>query len=241
MASGAHHVVLRDVPALAPQLAATTPFDPAYAYLFNSYYEAVGPRHPRPQRGLLSRPSVDEVANYRVHVDDAMHELIDECDAEAAALVVLGLHHEQQHQELLADGHQARACTAIRPIPSTSTRRTCRRSPTPLGYAPVHGGNTEIGHEDAGFSFDNESPRHVVHLEPIGIADRLVTARRVARVHRRRRLPPSRAVALRRLVRGAGRTVGRHRSTGATTVPMVGASSRSAAGARSTRTNPSCT
>src|SRR5258708_12337710 len=77
------------------------PFDPAYAYLFNSYYEAVGPRHPRPQRGLLSRPSVTEIARYRAHVDDAMHNLIDRCDAKAAALIVLGLHHDQQHQKLL--------------------------------------------------------------------------------------------------------------------------------------------
>src|ERR1700687_1550008 len=86
---------------LSPNAERYAPFDPAYAYLFNSYYEAVGPRHPRPQRSLLSRPSVDEIARYRTYVDHAMHELIDECDPDSAALVVLGLHHEQQHQELL--------------------------------------------------------------------------------------------------------------------------------------------
>jgi len=86
---------------LSPRSERYEAFDPAYAYLFNSYYEAVGPRHPRPERGLLSRPSVAEIGRYRVHVDDAMHDLIERCDAETASLIVLGLHHEQQHQELL--------------------------------------------------------------------------------------------------------------------------------------------
>ena len=101
MASGAHDLVLRDLPPHAPTLEGYTPFHPAYGFLFNSYYEAVGPRHPRPQRGLLSRPSVDEIARYRAHVDDAMHDLIERCPDEAAPLIELGLHHEQQHQELL--------------------------------------------------------------------------------------------------------------------------------------------
>ena len=161
---------------LSPRSSRYAAFDPAYAYLFNSYYEAVGPRHPRPQRGLLSRPSVGEVAQYRAHVDDAMHAFIDECDAEAAALVGLGLHHEQQHQELLLmDIKHVLHCNPTDPVyvdnpyvPEVST---------PLHFAPVHGGNTEIGHAGTGFSFDNESPRHIVHLEPIGLADRLVCAR----------------------------------------------------------------
>src|SRR4051812_3741886 len=90
---------------LEPRLAGYADFDPDFGYLFNSYYETVGPRHPRAQRGLLSRPTLDEVAHYRSHVDVAMEKLIDSCDADAwaefAALAVLGLHHEQQHQELL--------------------------------------------------------------------------------------------------------------------------------------------
>src|SRR5882672_4552850 len=90
---------------LEPTLTGYTSFDPDFRYLFNSYYEAVGPRHPRSQRGLLSRPTVDEVARYRAHVDAAMEKLIDGCAADAwptfAQLAVLGLHHEQQHQELL--------------------------------------------------------------------------------------------------------------------------------------------
>ena len=164
---------------LSPQAERYAPFDPAYAYLFNSYYEAVGPRHPRPQRGLLSRPSVDEIARYRTYVDGAMHELIDTCDSEAAALVVLGLHHEQQHQELLLmDIKHVLHCNPTDPVytgalhvPGVST------SSTPLRFVPVHGGNTEIGHDGPEFSFDNERPRHVVHLEPMHIADRLVCAR----------------------------------------------------------------
>jgi len=90
---------------LEPTLTGYDVFDPDFRYLFNSYYETVGPRHPRSERGLLSRPTVEEVARYRAHVDAAMEKLIDGCDADAwpdlAALAVLGLNHEQQHQELL--------------------------------------------------------------------------------------------------------------------------------------------
>jgi len=161
---------------LAPRAERYVPFDPAYAYLFNSYYEAVGPRHPRPHRGLLSRPSVDEIARYRAYVDDAMHGLIDDCDAGGAALVVLGLHHEQQHQELLLmDIKHVLHCNPTDPV--YASERYAPPGPTPLRFATVNGGNVEIGHDGPGFSFDNEGPRHVVHLEPIGIADRLVCAR----------------------------------------------------------------
>jgi len=90
---------------LEPTLTGYDVFDPDFRYLFNSYYETVGPRHPRSERGLLSRPTVEEVARYRAHVDAAMEKLIDGCDKDAwpefAALATLGLHHEQQHQELL--------------------------------------------------------------------------------------------------------------------------------------------
>jgi ergothioneine biosynthesis protein EgtB len=148
------------------------PFDPAYAYLFNSYYEAVGPRHPRPQRGLLSRPSVDEIARYRIYVDQAMHELIDECNPETAALVVLGLHHEQQHQELLLmDIKHVLHCNPTDPVYAGAPHTPAVR--TPLRFVPVHGGNTEIGYDGPDFSFDNESPRHVVYLETMYIADGL--------------------------------------------------------------------
>jgi ergothioneine biosynthesis protein EgtB len=161
---------------LSPRVERYAQFDPAYAYLFNSYYEAVGPRHPRPQRGLLSRPSVAEIARYRAHVDDAMHELIEECDADAAALIRLGLHHEQQHQELLLmDIKHVLHCNPTDPVYKAEAYSLA--TPTELGFAPVHGGNAEIGYDGSGFSFDNEGPRHVVHLEPMRIADRLVCAR----------------------------------------------------------------
>ena len=161
---------------LSPLVEHYAPFDPAYAYLFNSYYEAVGPRHPRPQRGLLSRPSVAEIARYRSHVDHAMHELIDDCDAEAAALVVLGLHHEQQHQELLLmDIKHVLHCNPIDPVYAPEAHTPT--APSRLRFTAVPGGNTEIGHDGAEFSFDNEGPRHLVHLESMELGDRLVCAR----------------------------------------------------------------
>ncbi len=101
MAPGAHYLVLRDLRAAAACAAATAPFDPAYEYLFNSYYEAVGPRHPRPQRGMLTRPGLAEVMSYRRHVSDAMAALLDGGNQDIDAIVELGLHHEQQHQELI--------------------------------------------------------------------------------------------------------------------------------------------
>jgi ergothioneine biosynthesis protein EgtB len=161
---------------LSPRSERYEAFDPAYEYLFNSYYEAVGPRHPRPERGLLSRPSVNEVARYRAYVDDAMHDLIERCDAGTASLVVLGLHHEQQHQELLLmDIKHVLHCNPT--DPAYSIEPYALRTPEPAGFVPVHGGNVEIGADGTGFCFDNERPRHAVYLEPVKIADRLVRAR----------------------------------------------------------------
>src|SRR5438477_4888422 len=99
---------------LSPRVGRYCAFDPAYTYLFNSYYEAVGPRHPRPHRGLLSRPSVAEIARYRRYVDDAMHRLIDHAGDAEVELIELGLHHEQQHQELLLmDIKHVLSCNSI--------------------------------------------------------------------------------------------------------------------------------
>jgi ergothioneine biosynthesis protein EgtB len=169
---------------LEPTLAGYDVFDPDFRYLFNSYYEAVGPRHPRSQRGLLSRPSVEEVARYRAHVDAAMDKLIDHCDddrwPELSALAVLGLHHEQQHQELLLMdikhvlfNNPVDSAYAEAPLASLAPAR-------PLRMLEYEGGLVAVGHDaersDAGFAFDNESPRHRVYLEPYRIADRLVTA-----------------------------------------------------------------
>jgi len=161
---------------LSPSLPGYAPFDPAYGYLFNSYYEAVGPRHPRPSRGLISRPSVEEVARYRAHVDDAMHKLLDDCDdAAQLALVELGLHHEQQHQELLLmDIKHVLHCNPTDPVYAAGAD-TYDGADVARDLVDVAGGNVEIGHHGRGFAFDNEGPRHIVRLEPFRIAPRLVT------------------------------------------------------------------
>jgi len=144
-----------------------TEFDPAYRYLFNSYYEAVGPRHPRPQRGLVTRPGVTEVGRYREYVQDAV--------VRALELVELGCNHEQQHQELLlmdikhlfsthafAPVYVERAADSDAPLASQAWRR-------------VDGGLIEIGHDGPGFCYDNEGPVHRVYLEDFEIAERAVT------------------------------------------------------------------
>jgi ergothioneine biosynthesis protein EgtB len=170
---------------LEPSLTGYDLFDPDFRYLFNSYYEAVGPRHPRSQRGLLSRPTVEEIARYRAHVDTAMEKLIDRCDTgawpELAALAVLGLHHEQQHQELLL--MDIKHVLFNNPFDSAyvDTAVASVHGPRAMRMLEYPGGLVEIGHAHApghenGFAFDNESPRHKVFLEPFRIADRLVTS-----------------------------------------------------------------
>ena len=153
--------------------------DSRYAFLFNSYYVQAGERHCRAQRGLATRPTLAEVLAYRRHVDEAVTALLDRVadDAEhpAHALVVLGLHHEQQHQELLL--------TDIKHVLWTNPLRPAYRSAsiTPRGpVAPLHWhdiveGVHEIGHDGEGFAYDNETPRHKVYLQPARIASRLVT------------------------------------------------------------------
>ncbi len=161
---------------LGPGLPGYTPFHPAFGYLFNSYYEAVGARHPRPIRGLLTRPSLEEVRAYRVHVDVAMQQLLAaRIDEPTTSLVELGLHHEQQHQELLLmDIKHLFSCNPLRP-----TYRERRDEPTssarPISWLEFDGGVVEIGHQGEGFAFDNESPRHHAYLEPYALADRPVT------------------------------------------------------------------
>ena len=161
---------------LAPHLAGYRPFDPAYAVLFNSYYVGVGERHPRPERGLLSRPPLDEIHAYRRHVDAAMLELLDSPQAgDLADLVELGLQHEQQHQELiLMDIQHVLSRNPLDPeygdIGPPSDGRAGQ------DWAEFPAGVYEIGHDGDGFAFDNEGPRHRVWLEPFRIADRLVTA-----------------------------------------------------------------
>ena len=151
-------------------------FDPSFATLFNSYYEAMGPRHPRPARGLLSRPSLETVRAYRAFVDEKMLAFLPYADEAARAIVELGLHHEQQHQELILTDvlhvlSSNPACGAYR----TDARVRPVVEATPLKWHERDGGVIEIGHRGEGFAFDNEGPRHRVFLEPFAIASRLVT------------------------------------------------------------------
>jgi ergothioneine biosynthesis protein EgtB len=160
---------------LSPSLPDYREFDPAYAYLFNSYYEAVGPRHPRPQRGLLSRPSVDDISRYRHHVDAAMHDCIDRAGPDEAALIELGVNHEEQHQELLLmDIKHVLSCNPIDPVYEIAL--PSRREPSPFTFVGVDGGVVELGDPGEQFAFDNERPRHLQHLTPFEVGDRLVNA-----------------------------------------------------------------
>jgi ergothioneine biosynthesis protein EgtB len=155
-------------------------FHPRYRYLFNSYYEAIGDRHPRPQRGLLSRPGVAEIADYRRYVDDAMARCIERpMPADVAWLVELGLHHEQQHQELLVmDIKHVLSINPLQPCYQPVPDGRDPQSANPgWGWIEHPGGTVDIGRQadEPGFAFDNELPRHVVQLEPFALADRPVT------------------------------------------------------------------
>ncbi len=155
------------------------PYDPRYGYLFNSYYEAVGARHPRPQRGLLSRPGVEDILRYRRYVDRAMGELMVRDDGlanpELWDLLELGLNHEQQHQELiLMDIKHVLSVNPLRPAYQPGVSRL--EGPiASMAWTRFEGGLVEIGHAGNGFAFDNEGPRHRVWLEPFALASRLVT------------------------------------------------------------------
>jgi ergothioneine biosynthesis protein EgtB len=165
---------------LAPHDAAYRVFDPAFAYLFNSYYEAVGPRHPRPERGLLSRPTADAIGAYRDHVTAAMLRLIEAAGEtvwrEVAPLVELGLHHEQQHQELiLMDIKHVFSINPLLPAYQAPHLHAVPAAPSPSGWIAFDGGLVEIGHAGEGFAFDNEGPRHKVWLEPFRLASHPVS------------------------------------------------------------------
>ena len=161
---------------LVPSLAGYRPFDPRFHYLFNSYYEALGPRQPRPERGLLTRPSLDDVLAYRAHVDEAMSRLLVQDGAPAGELLDLGLAHEEQHQELiLMDILHLFAQSPLQPAYAPPRAAPAGAAPEPPRFVGFEGGLVEIGHAAGGFAFDNESPRHRVWLEPFELADRLVT------------------------------------------------------------------
>ncbi len=166
---------------LLPGLRGYTHFDPRYEMLFNSYYRSVGEPYPRPRRGLLSRPSLEEVLRYRRHVDAAMGELLaapHEAErSELLAVVELGLQHELQHQELLlTDVKHLLHQNPLRPAYRASGRASAIASAAArLDFVPWPGGFAGIGHAGPGFAFDNEGPRHRRWLEPFALATRLVT------------------------------------------------------------------
>jgi ergothioneine biosynthesis protein EgtB len=152
-------------------------FDPAYGYLFNSYYEAVGPRHPRPQRGLLARPPLDDVRRYRAAIDGEVQALLERGTPDALLEVVaLGLAHEEQHQELIVtDAKHALASNPLRPAYRGPPPPAAARPPPPMRWVGLAGGEIAVGAADLGFAFDNERPRHAVLLRPYALASRPAT------------------------------------------------------------------
>jgi ergothioneine biosynthesis protein EgtB len=152
-------------------------FRESWDFLFNSYYQTVGPMHARPQRGLLTRPTLREVVDYRAHVDDAMQELLDRRgdDHEVMMRATLGLNHEQQHQELLlTDIQHLFSLNPLQPV-FCATPAVAESGPVALRFVAGRHGIVEIGHADGGFAYDNESPRHRELLHPHVIANRCVT------------------------------------------------------------------
>jgi len=162
---------------LEPRETGFQPFHPAFRVLFNSYYNGVGDKHPRARRGLLTRPALADVLAYRADVDRRMARLLARHpdDRELAALVELGLQHEQQHQELiLTDVKHLLAQSPLfpayldAPLPASCPV-------APLAWVDFDGGLAEVGHRGQGFAFDNELPRHRQYVAPFALASRLVT------------------------------------------------------------------
>jgi ergothioneine biosynthesis protein EgtB len=153
------------------------PHHAAYRVLFNSYYNGVGEQHPRPQRGLLTRPSLAEVKAWRAAVDARMLALLDRPQPAACAeLVELGLQHEQQHQELLlTDVLHLLSCNPLAPAYRAAAPSAGGGSAAALGWVHCEGGPVDIGHDGCGFAYDNEGPRHRQWLAPHALASRLVT------------------------------------------------------------------
>jgi ergothioneine biosynthesis protein EgtB len=167
---------------LAPHAPGYTPFEPRWNQLFNSYYESLGPRHPRQQRGLLTRPLLASVHRYRAHVEAGVEHFIATAaeDAWTAArpLLELGLQHEEQHQELiLTDILHVLSCNPLLPAcePGDGPALRLAASTPPLNWIAGPAGPVRIGHAGEGFAFDNETPRHTTWLQPYRVADRLVT------------------------------------------------------------------
>lgn len=164
---------------LVPNDPAYTRFDERFAFLFNSYYVAAGPRHARPQRGLITRPNTTEVGAYRAHVDAAVMRLIESVSADRAeaifSILEVGLHHEQQHQELLlTDILHAFGQNPTNPVYDPGWQPP-RGVGGPRRFVAVAPGVRTVGHDGTGFCFDNETPRHEVFIPEVRIARQLVT------------------------------------------------------------------
>lgn len=154
------------------------PFDDSFAYLFNSYYEAEGARHARAARGMLTRPSLSQILDYRGHVDDAITRNWGILPPSALALIELGIHHEQQHQELLLTDilHLFAQNPTLPAYWNAADAAPITDVPnTPIGWIEGPSGLQSIGHEGPGFAFDCEGPRHHIMLHPFVLADRNVT------------------------------------------------------------------
>ena len=163
---------------LAPVFGDSIRFHDQFSYLFNSYYNAIGDRHARPMRGLLTRPSLQEVLAYRAHVDQKMQDLFDKHPS-ACALLDLGLAHEQQHQELLlTDILHLFAQNPLRPALKPDVNlKTANLEAAPLTWDRFEGGVVDIGHAGETFAFDCETPKHQAIVRPFELASRLVTNR----------------------------------------------------------------
>ncbi len=149
-------------------------FHPGYGFLFNSYYETLGARHARPRRGILSRPTVAQVMEYRAHVDTHMLDLLALGEPEVNRLCTIGLNHEQQHQELLLmDIKHVFASNPLLPV--YQAQPEVRGEAIEQGWIEQPEGIREIGHDGKSFAYDNEGPRHRVWLDAYAIADRPVT------------------------------------------------------------------
>jgi ergothioneine biosynthesis protein EgtB len=155
-------------------------YHPSFSYLFNSYYNAIGPRTPRPERGLLTRPGLDEIQSYRAAVDAAVERFLlrkgGPLSDEVASVIELGLNHEQQHQELIVtDLKYLLSRNPLRPAYRPLAAPSFQAAPMSMAWQEFPGGLDWIGHDGSGFGFDNESPRHRVYLEPYELASRPVT------------------------------------------------------------------
>jgi ergothioneine biosynthesis protein EgtB len=164
---------------LMPHLAGHRVFDEQYAYLFNSYYVGAGPRHARPSRGLITRPTAADVTAFRLHVDAAVERLLASCPdhqlPEVLRILKIGMHHEQQHQELLlTDILHAFACSPVTPAYDKAWQSPRSSSPE-TAFAELPAGIHRIGFLGRGFCFDNESPAHRVFIQPARIARSLVS------------------------------------------------------------------